>query len=210
MIVSPHTNKLCERFRGFYPVVVDVETAGFDPKKDALLEFAAVTLKMDDDGQLEIDEILFEHIKPFEGANLDPKALAFNGIDPHHPFRLAKCESDALGVILKAIRQGQKEANCQRSVLVGHNPAFDLSFVNAAVARCNIKRNPFHPFASFDTATLGGLAFGQTVLAKAIEAAGLDFDHSQAHSAKYDAERTAVLFCDIVNRWKRYIDAEDT
>ena len=36
---------LCDRFRGFYPVVIDVETAGFNAKTDALLEIAAITLK---------------------------------------------------------------------------------------------------------------------------------------------------------------------
>ncbi|HAV68246.1 MAG TPA: ribonuclease T, partial [Alcanivorax sp.] len=38
---------LALRFRGFLPVVVDVETGGFDARNDALLEIAAVLLDMD-------------------------------------------------------------------------------------------------------------------------------------------------------------------
>ena len=194
-------SKLAARFRGFLPVVVDVETAGFNPKRDALLEIAAVILDYDDAGQLQPLETFACHVEPFPGANLDEKSLEFTGIDPYHPFRFAKAEEDALRHVFQPIRKAVKENACTRAILVGHNPTFDLNFVNAAAERCKIKRNPFHPFSSFDTATLAGLAFGQTVLARAAIAAGMDWDQAQAHSAKYDAERTADLFCTIVNRW---------
>jgi ribonuclease T len=190
------------RFRGYLPVVIDVETAGFDCRTDALLEIAAVTLRLDEAGRLQQHESHAYHVEPFPGAKLNPEALAFNGIDPYHPFRLARPEADALGLIFQAIRHAVKEQGCTRAILVGHNPTFDLGFVNAAVERCGIKRNPFHPFSSFDTATLGALAYGQTVLARAVQAAGLDWDSAQAHSARYDAERTAALFCTIFNRWE--------
>jgi ribonuclease T len=193
--------RLATRFRGFLPVVVDVETAGFNPKRDALLEIAAVILDYDEQGQLRPCETHACHVEPFQGANLDEKSLQFTGIDPFHPFRFAKPEDEALRLIFKPVRRAVKDSACTRAILVGHNPAFDLSFVNAAADRCKIKRNPFHPFSSFDTATMAGLAYGQTVLARAARAAGLGWDHEQAHSAKYDAERTAELFCAIVNRW---------
>lgn len=194
-------SRLGGRFRGFLPVVVDVETAGFNAKRDALLEIAAVLLGYDDQGKLQPIETIACHVEPFPGANLDEKSLEFTGIDPFHPFRLAKKESDALGEIFKPIRKAVKENGCTRAILVGHNPSFDLGFVNAAANRCNIKRNPFHLFSCFDTATLCGLAYGQTVLARAAMVAGIEWDQEKAHSAKYDAERTADLFCDIVNRW---------
>ncbi len=92
---------LCDRFRGFYPVVIDVETAGFNAKTDALLEIAAITLKMDEQGWLTPDTTLHFHVEPFEGANLQPEALAFNGIDPHNPLRGAVSEYDALHAIFK-------------------------------------------------------------------------------------------------------------
>ena len=193
--------RLATRFRGFLPVVVDVETAGFNPKRDALLEIAAVILDYDDEGRLRPCEIHSCHVEPFRGANLDEKSLQFTGIDPFHPFRFAKPEDEALRLIFKPVRRAVKDSACTRAILVGHNPAFDLSFVNAAADRCKIKRNPFHPFSSFDTATMAGLAYGQTVLARAAIAAGLSWDQQQAHSARYDAERTAELFCAIVNRW---------
>lgn len=182
-------------------MVVDVETAGFNPKRDALLEIAAVTLHYDNDAGLQPAHTYACHVEPFPGAHLDEKSLQFTGIDPFHPFRFAKPEAEALREIFQPVRRGVRESGCTRAILVGHNPSFDLSFVNAAAERNNMKRNPFHPFSSFDTATLGGLAYGQTVLARAAIAAGMEWDEEQAHSAKYDAERTAELFCGIVNRW---------
>lgn len=193
---------MSERFRGFLPVVVDVETAGFNAKTDALLEIAAVTLRVDLNGNLQPHETHSAHVKPFPGANLEASALAFTGIDPHHPLRIALDETEALRKIFTPVRQAVKESGCTRAILVGHNPAFDLSFVKAAAERTGIKRNPFHQFSTFDTATLGGLVYGQTVLARAMQAANIEWDDSQAHSAVYDTEKTAELFCTIVNRWK--------
>jgi len=193
---------MTNRFRGYLPVVIDVETAGFDAQKDALLEIAAVLITMDSDGYLSPSRSVQVNVEPFLGANLDPEALKFNGIDPHHPFRDAKSEHDALQCIFKPIRQAIKEVQCKRAILVGHNAFFDLGFINAAVERCKMKRNPFHPFSTFDTVSLCGLAYGQTVLARAAKAAGMEWSHDDAHSALYDAEQTAALFCNIVNLWQ--------
>jgi len=192
------------RFRGYYPVAVDVETGGFNSSTDALLEVAATTFSVDENGIWAMDECLSRHVEPFEGANLEPAALEFTGINPEHPFRkqIAVPEKEALQDIFKAVRQRLKAYGCKRAILVGHNPSFDLGFINAAAERSGIKRNPFHPFSTFDTATLGGLAYGQTVLSRAVIAAGIQWDHEQAHSARYDTEKTAELFCNIVNQWK--------
>ena len=190
------------RFRSFLPVVVDVETGGVNAQTDALLEIAAVTLQLDSEGNLCRAETLAYHVEPFPNANLEPASLAVNGIDPYHPFRDARPEAEALTQIFKVVRRALKETGCTRAILVGHNAFFDLNFLNAAVARNAIKRNPFHPFSSFDTVTLAGLAYGQTVLSRAVDAAGIPWDSSEAHSAIYDAERTADLFCAVVNRWK--------
>lgn len=195
---------MAQRFRGYLPVIIDLETAGFNSAKDALLEMAVVIPAINDDGEIYIQSSAREHITPFEGANLDPAALKFNGIDPYHPFRIAKDEKTALTDLFKPVRQAIKDQGCTRAILVGHNPAFDIGFMNAAVERCKLKRNPFHPFSTFDTATLGGLAYGQTVLARAAQAAGISWDNEQAHSALYDAEQTAKLFCKIVNQWDTY------
>ncbi|WP_286237404.1 ribonuclease T [Neptuniibacter halophilus] len=193
---------MANRFRGFLPVVVDVETAGFNARTDALLEIAAVTLTMDENGFLIIDQSFEAQVEPFEGANLERSALEFTGIDPFDPEREAVPEREAMEEIFKPVRKAIKAHDCKRAVLVGHNASFDQGFVNAAANRSDIKRNPFHPFSTFDTATLAGLAFGQTVLAKACQAAGIEFDGKQAHSALYDTMKTAELFCIIVNRWK--------
>ena len=193
---------LAQRFRGFFPVIIDVETGGFEANTDALLEIAAITLKFDDQMMLVTDQEIHFHVQPFDGANIEKSALEFTGIDPTNPLRMAVTEKEALDQIFKMIRKAQKEANCTRSVLVGHNPWFDLSFVKAAAVRCQIKRNPFHLFTTFDTATLAGLSLGQTVLAKACSSAKIEFNSKEAHSALYDTRKTAELFCTIVNRYQ--------
>mgnify|MGYP001812067397 FL=1 len=194
--------RMGNRFRGFLPVVVDVETGGFNAKTDALLEIAVVLLNLDSECLLTRGETIRYHVKPFEGANLEAASLAVNGIDPDHPLRPAIDERDALQRTFREVRRAVRENRCSRAVLVGHNAHFDLGFVNEAVERSSIKRNPFHPFSCFDTATLCGVAFGQTVLARAAIAAGLGWDETQAHSASYDAEVTADLFCEVVNRYR--------
>ncbi len=191
-----------DRFRGFLPVVVDVETGGFNAATDALLEVAACILRMDDFGRLRIAETISLDVAPFRGANVDPRALEFTGIDLDSEDRDALPEKEALRQICAPVRKEVKATGCQRAILVGHNASFDLGFINAALERTHFRRSPFHPFSSFDTATLGGLAFGQTVLSRAVEAAGLGWDASQAHSAEYDTVKTAELFCSVVNRWK--------
>jgi ribonuclease T len=202
-------SSIVNRFRGFQPVVVDVETGGFNARTDALLELAMCIIEMDPDGWLSPGEVMMQHIKPFEGANIEEAALEFNGIRPHHPLRPAVSEREAIKQLFLPVRQSLRETGCKRAVLVGHNAHFDLGFLNAAVERTAYKRNPFHPFSCFDTATLGGLAYGQTVLARAVTAAGLDWDKSRAHSAAYDTERTAALFCNIVNRWRHLEELEE-
>lgn len=194
---------MASRFRGFLPVVVDVETGGFDWNRHALLEIAAVPLDLDDDGQLVLGQTACVHLQPAPGTEIDPKSLAVTGIQLDHPFRLAKPEKDALDHVFNAVRDAVKRHGCQRAILVGHNAHFDLNFLNAAVARARHKRNPFHPFSVFDTVTMAGLAYGQTVLARAVQAAGLQWNAADAHSAVYDAEITAQLFCRIANAWPR-------
>ena len=202
MSASGPGNRIGNRFRGFLPVAIDVETGGFNASTDALLELAAVLIEMTPGGELRPGATFRYHVQPFHGSRIDPASLAVNGIDPHHPLRPAMPEKEALTQLFREVRKAVRDAECTRAVLVGHNASFDLNFLNAAVARTDIKRNPFHPFSSFDTATLGGVALGQTVLSRAVTAAGLDWDPAGAHSAIYDAERTAALFCRICNRFR--------
>lgn len=190
---------MARRFRGYFPVAIDVETGGFNVATDALLEIAVVLIDMESDGTLRRGATHDFHVKPFDGARLDPASLSVTGIDPWHPLRPALPERDALQRVFREVRHAVRAYNCRRAILVGHNAAFDLAFINAAVARADVKRNPFHPFSCFDTATLAGAALGQTVLAKAITVAGLEWDADSAHSARYDAERSADLFCLVCN-----------
>ena len=200
---EPINELLSGRFRTYLPVVIDVETGGFNSKTDAILEVAAVIPSMDENGILTIEQTFFHRVVPFEGANLEEAALKFTGIDPYHPLRIAKSEKEVIQNMFTMVKEALKAHDCKRAILVGHNAHFDHGFINAASERHKLKRNPFHPFSSFDTATLSGLVYGQTVLARACQVAGIDFDEKEAHSARYDAAKTAELFCEIVNKWKR-------
>ena len=190
--------QLKDRIRGYLPVVIDVETAGFNESKDALLEICAIILDIDESGSFVQTEPMHFHIKPFSGANLEPSALKFNGIDVNNPFRMAVTEKHALNQIFTKIKTELSNKECTRAILIGHNAFFDLGFLKAATERVKIK-SPFHQFSTLDTVTLSALYYGETVLAKAIARAGIEWDDSQAHSALYDTQKTAELFCQIFN-----------
>lgn len=193
---------LAKRFRGFMPVVVDVETAGFNAQTDALLEIACIPILMNDEGKLYQGEPLNAHIEPFIGANLEPSALEFTGINPDSPFRkaIAQDEKKAIRQIFKSLKETKNTHGCRQCILVGHNAHFDLGFLNAVITRTNSKnQSPFHAFSVLDTASLSALAYGHTVLAKTCVMAGIDFDNNHAHSALYDTQKTAELFCQIFN-----------
>lgn len=207
---APAFRKMSERFRGYLPVVVDVETGGFDWNRHALLEIAAIPIELDEAGRLVPGEVACAHVDPAPGTDIDPKSLEVTGIVLDHPFRLAKPEREALDHVFAPVRAAVRKHECQRAILVGHNAHFDLNFLNAAVARVGHKRNPFHPFSVFDTVSLAGVAYGQTVLARAVKAAGLDWSTDDAHSAVYDAERTAQVFCRIANAWPRAMAGDHT
>lgn len=197
---------ISKRFRGYLPVVIDVETGGFNPRSDALLEIAAIILAFDNKGFIQPSEVFFEAVIPFQGANIEQAALDFTGIDPYHPFRTAKPESVVIKGLFHIVRQALNSYNCKRAILVGHNAAFDRRVLEQATYRCKVKRDPFHPFSTFDTVSLAALVYGQTVLAKACEKADINFSSKEAHSALYDAAKTAELFCKVVNQWKEYED----
>ena len=199
--VAPE-DQLRNRFRGFYPVIVDVETAGLCSQTDALLEIGAYFVRMTPTGMLETEEHFHTHVMPFEGANLDKEALEFNGIDPFNPLRGAVDAKTAISSFFKAVDKKRKKSGCVRAVMVAHNAMFDFGFINAAARRSNITKSPFHPFTAFDTATLAGFAYGQTVLAKACAAAGVEYNTEEAHGALYDSKVEAELFCRMVNRYR--------
>ncbi len=203
--MPPSELKIANRFRGFLPVVIDVETGGLNPATDALLEVAVQLIEMDSTGKLTPGDMTSTHVQAFEGANIEAKSLEITGIDPHHPLRAARDERAALQHVFQPVRQALRQTSCQRAILVGHNPAMDLAFLNAAASRTKFKRNPLHPFSTFDTATLAGLAYGQTVLARAARAANIGWDSKEAHSAVYDTRKTAELFCQIANTWHQEI-----
>jgi ribonuclease T len=193
---------MSERFRGFLPVVVDLETGGFDPEINPILEIAAVHVRFEGD-RLTVGERWQRAVHPYAGGLLNPAALKVTGIDPQDPAREAVPEAEALRELFRQVRQALKREACQRAILVAHNAAFDQQFLNRAVLRTQVKRNPFHPFSFIDTASLAAVAFGHTVLSEACARAQIMFDRDRAHRALYDAERTAELFCAVVNAWER-------
>lgn len=193
------SNITAKRFRGFLPVVVDIETSGVVPSENALLEMAFFPITINEHGKAIFNDHKHYHIEPFEGAVFDRESMEFHKIDPKHPFRFAKTEKEALSDSFAFLSSLLKESKCNRCVLVGHNAWFDLHFLQAATKRAKLK-SPFHAFTTFDTATLSAAMFGKTVLAQAAHAAKVDFDVKEGHSALYDAKKTAELFCNIINQ----------
>ena len=191
---------LKNRFRKYLPVVVDIETGGFDPELNAILEIA-ITLIEEHDKNFVVGETYRHHIIPFENSIIEKESLEFTKIKLDHPLRNAIDEKDAIKDIFKIINKVKNKYECSRAILVGHNAHFDNSFLDAALKRNNIKKTPFHKFSVIDTVSLGVLATGQTVLARICEKLGIDYDNDQAHSAAYDTSVTAKVFCSIVNSY---------
>ena len=194
--------KIVKRFSGFLPVVVDCETGGVDdPDQEALLEVAACPLEYDAEGLLCKGPLWHYHVQPFEGAVISEHALAVTQIKPDHPFRFAVTESIMAQQLTEKVNQMVKAHQCRKAVMVGHNAQFDLNYLKAAFKRSDmVKAFPFHDFVTFDTATISALWLRETVLARALHKAGIDFDTQEAHSALYDCERTATLVCQILNQ----------
>lgn len=200
-MANTKVTKIKKRFDGFLPIVIDVETSGARAHTDALLEIAAFLVELDDEGKYVIGDFYHTHVEPFEGARIDPEAMAVNRITIEHPFRFAIPEEDALTGLFEFTREALKKHQCRRAILVGHNAHFDLGFLQATAKRCKLyNKNPYHNYTVFDTATLGAMFYGKSVLAKAIAAAKIEFNRDEAHSAVYDARKTAELFCGILNK----------
>ena len=189
---------LKNRFRKYLPVVVDIETGGFDPELNAILEIA-ITLIEENDNKFVVGETHRHHIIPFKNSIIEKESLEFTKIKLDHPLRNAIDEKDAIKDWFKIINKVKNKYECSRAILVGHNAHFDKSFLDAAIKRNNIKRTPFHKFSVIDTVSLGVLATGQTVLARICDKLEIDYDNDQAHSAAYDTLVTAKVFCSIVN-----------
>jgi len=191
---------LKERFRKFLPVVVDLETGGFDPKNNAILEIA-IQLIDENDSMLILGESHRFHINPFDGLIIDNDALEFLKLDLNHPLRQAVNEKFALKEIFQIINKQKSKFDCSRAILVGHNAFFDHSFLLEACKRNNIKKSPFHSFSLIDTVSLGVLATKQTVLARICKELDVSYNNEEAHSAAYDAMVTAQVFCKIINNF---------
>ena len=191
---------LKNRFRKYLPVVVDIETGGFDPTSNAILEIA-ITLIEEENNKLIVGETFRHHIVPFEGSIVEKESLEFTKINLDHPLRNAVTESEALNDLFKIINKAKNKYECSRAILVGHNAHFDNSFLTESLKRNNIKKTPFHKFSVIDTVSLGVLATGQTVLARICDKLNIDYDNDEAHSAAYDTVVTAQVFCSILNKY---------
>jgi len=189
---------LKDRFRKYLPVVVDLETGGFNSKENAILEIA-ITLIEEIDELLVVGDTHRYHIEPYEDLIVEDESLEFTKIKLDHPLRNAVSEKYALKELFTIINKEKSKYECSRAILVGHNAHFDLSFLNEAISRNNIKRSPFHPFSVLDTVSLGALATQQTVLARICDSLSIDYDSNEAHSAAYDSKVTAKVFCRVIN-----------
>lgn len=190
---------LNQRFRKYLPVVVDLETGGFDPINNAILEIAVTLIGQNDKYELVVLDTHRYHIDPYKDLIVEQESLDFTKIKLDHPLRKAVSEKEALTELFKIINKAKSEYSCSRAILVGHNAHFDLAFIKESIKRNNIKKSPFHPFSVLDTVSLGAMHTQQTVLARVCESLNINYDSNEAHSAAYDAEITAKVFCNIIN-----------
>ena len=184
------------RFRGFMPVVIDVECGGFIPYRCTVGNCRSV-VGDSGDGSLAAWGNWRYHVQPFP-APTSNGVTRCDGLSILFTRYAQRFQRRSAHAIVQEISQAMKDNDCTRAILVGHNACFDLNFLNAAVARTEIKRNPFHPFSSFDTATLAGVAFGQTGYRsrfKRPESLGI---RTNAFGA-YDAQQTADCFARSAN-----------
>ncbi|SVB78166.1 uncharacterized protein METZ01_LOCUS231020 [marine metagenome] len=191
---------LKDRFRKFLPVVVDLETGGFNSKKNAILEIAIQLIDFKND-KLILGDSLRYHIQPSSDLLVEQESLDFLKLDLNNPLRMPVNEGFALKELFKFINKQKKKYECTRAILVGHNAFFDHRFLFEACKRNNIKKSPFHPFSLIDTVSLGVLATRQTVLARICKELNIPYDDNEAHSATYDANVTAQVFCKIFNQY---------
>jgi ribonuclease T len=190
---------LKNRFRKYLPVIVDLETGGFNPEVNPILEIALQFVDLEENGFV-LGESVRYHLAPADGLILNKEALEFTKIELNHPLRNAVTTEEALKSICKIVNKKRSENECSRAILVGHNAHFDLSFLQTNLNRYQIKNSPFHPFSVFDTVSLGAAFTGQTVLARIAKELNINYDNDLAHSASYDAEITAKIFCILMNR----------
>ena len=190
------------RFRGYLPVVVDLETGGFDDAVHSLLEIAAVTLDFQDQ-RLVVQDRHRWAVAPHPDTISEEASLKVTGIDVNDPARGAVPEAEALRGLFRVVRAEVRRLGCQRAIVTAHNAHFDHGFIHAAATRSGVKRSPFHPFSVVDTVALAAVHYGHTVLSEVCARAGIDYDADRAHSAPYDADVTAELFCGVVNATAR-------
>ena len=186
------------RFRGYLPVVVDLETGGFDHAVHSLLEIAAVTLDFEDQRLVVRDRHRWA-VTPHPDTISEEASLKVTGIDVTDPARGAVSELEAVRGLFRVVRAEVRRQGCHRAIVTAHNAHFDHGFIHAAATRSGVKRSPFHPFSVVDTVALAAVHYGHTVLSEACGRAGIGYDADRAHSAKYDADVTAELFCAVVN-----------
>ena len=194
-------SEINQRFRRFLPVVIDIETGGLDYRTAPILEIALYFLKMEN-AELQLDDYIHFHIKPFTGSQAEEKSIEFIGYESEKIPHMEE-EHTAFSSICESVKKRIIKENCVRAILVGHNAHFDLSFFNAAIKRCQLK-SPFHTFSTLDTVSTSALLFGHTVLCQACKLADIEWDNQQAHNALYDCKKTATLFCQSINQIQQF------
>jgi ribonuclease T len=200
-LVAVHARGIDSRFRGFLPVVVDLETGGLDATQSAILELAYSIPERAPDGRWRAGPVRDFQIAPFSGAVISDASLKLTGINLDDPRRAPQSEAKVFATLQADIAHALTVTGCKRAILVGHNTHFDLHFLLAMGRRLGVSESPFHPFCVLDTVTLGVLLYGHTVLARCVPAAGLEFVNRDAHSAAYDCLKTSELFVAVLNQY---------
>ena len=160
-------------FSGSY-VVFDLETTGFSPVNDRIIEIGAVKIE---DGK--IVERFSEFVNPLRPI----------------PFRIEQLTSinDSMVMDAEPIEEVLPRflAFCGGAPLVGHNVSFDISFIEENCDRMRIA----HDFTTVDTVTLARFLLPNLARFKLDQVAkALNVPIGHHHRAVDDAECTAGIF----------------
>jgi len=117
-------------------IVVDIETSGIDPDRHSIVSIGAVDFSHP-------ERRFYEECRVWEGALISEEALLINGYTEVEITDVRKqTDEDLLKKFVVWVEAGDSHT------LMGHNPAFDISFLDETAERYHIEL-PF-PHRSLD------------------------------------------------------------
>lgn len=164
-------------------IIFDTETTGLDPREDRIIELGCIELV----NRFPTGRTFHHYIDP-QGRQIDAEAQAVHGITAEHLVG-KPCFHEIAGDFLAFI-DGAK--------LVAHNAGFDISFINAELAR--LGHPAIGPERVVDTLALARRKhpMGPNSLDALCRRYGIDNSHRTLHGALLDSEILAEVYIELI------------